>query len=259
MVVLSIFGVLVVVFIASPYSYHDRVFPKKLSQQGRYTLEKHFPFYRSLKPGKKVRFESRVARFIKEKDFQTRGEIVFDEEKMILIAASAIKITFGLRHYLLSEFDTILLYPDQYYSPFTDSHNLGETNIGMGMIVFSWKAFEEGHADPNDGLNVALHEFAHAIVLQMMKNGAQNNLFEEGYKNWQFLIAYPGVREAIESSGFFRDYAFVNDMEFFAVSMEAFFEQGDEMRSQWPDIYNCFVNMLNFDPVLMKQKNNINS
>ena len=168
---------------------------------------------------------------------------------MILIAASAIKITFGLRYYLLSEFDTILVYPEAYYSPFTKTYNLGETNIGMNTIVFSWKAFEEGYADPNDGLNVALHEFAHAIVLQMIVNGQKNNIFEKAYRKWLILISIPGVSAAIKQSGFFRDYAFVHDMEFFAVSMEAFFEQSEEMKKKWPDIYYCFVEMINMDPL----------
>lgn len=258
MIVLSIFGFIVIAYFTSPHSYRDRMFPKRLPVHQQYLLTKHFPFYDALAPKKKVRFESRVIRFIKHKDFQSRGGIILDEEKMILIAASAIKITFGLRYYLLSEFDTIVLYPDQYYSPYTKTYNLGETNLGMNTIVFSWKAFEEGYADPNDGLNVALHEFAHAIVLQMIINGQKNNLFETGYRSWQYLISLPGVSDQIKSSGFFRDYAFVNDMEFFAVSMEAFFEQGEEMLATWPEIYYCFANMLNMDLVKIKQQSRTN-
>lgn len=249
MIVFYVCGVLVFAFYISPHSYRDKIFPKRLSLAKRELLSQHIPFYNLLSEQKKIRFESRVIRFVKSKNFESRGAILIDDDKKILIAASAIKITFGLRYYLLSEFDTILLYPQAYYSPFTKTYNLGETNIGMNTIVFSWKAFEEGYADPNDGLNVALHEFAHAIVLQMIINGQKNNIFEKAYRKWLFLISVPGVSAAIKNSGFFRDYAFVNDMEFFAVTMEAFFEQGEEMKARWPEIYNCFVEMLNMEPL----------
>ena len=40
---------------------------------------------------------------------------------------------------------------------------LGETGRRMGSLVLSWGAVKHGAADPSDGKNVVLHEFAHQL------------------------------------------------------------------------------------------------
>ncbi len=40
---------------------------------------------------------------------------------------------------------------------------LGETGHRMGSLVLSWGAVKHGAADPSDGKNVVLHEFAHQL------------------------------------------------------------------------------------------------
>src|SRR5947207_15990179 len=40
---------------------------------------------------------------------------------------------------------------------------LGETGRRMGSLVLAWGAVKHGAADPSDGKNVVLHEFAHQL------------------------------------------------------------------------------------------------
>src|SRR5437763_11660291 len=42
-------------------------------------------------------------------------------------------------------------------------NRLGETGRRMGSLVLSWGAVKHGAADPSDGKNVVLHEFAHQL------------------------------------------------------------------------------------------------
>src|SRR5947208_13171594 len=43
---------------------------------------------------------------------------------------------------------------------------LGETGRRMGSLVLSWGAVKHGAADPSDGKNVVLHEFAHQLAFE---------------------------------------------------------------------------------------------
>ena len=89
-----------------------------------------------------------------------------------MIASSAIQLTFGLPKINLKHFERILIYPDEYYSTINKQYHKGEVNPRLKAIVVSWKAFVAGYADPHDGINLGLHEMAHALKLEnIIKNG----------------------------------------------------------------------------------------
>src|SRR5436853_7832511 len=48
---------------------------------------------------------------------------------------------------------------------------LGETGRRMGSLVLSWGAVKHGAADPSDGKNVVLHEFAHQLDYEIHAEG----------------------------------------------------------------------------------------
>jgi Mlc titration factor MtfA (ptsG expression regulator) len=56
----------------------------------------------------------------------------------VLIAATFVMLTFGMRHYLIDVFDKIIIYPQPYFSTIKEYHK-GEFNPGMKLLVFSWK------------------------------------------------------------------------------------------------------------------------
>jgi Mlc titration factor MtfA (ptsG expression regulator) len=69
---------------------------------------------------------------------------------------------------------TILVYPSTYLvdenrpveGPVWEEgkmSRLGETGRTMGSMVMAWDAVKWGAADPSDGKNVVLHEFAHQL------------------------------------------------------------------------------------------------
>ena len=47
---------------------------------------------------------------------------------------------------------------------------------------------------------------------------------------------------------YLRAYAFTNEYEFFAVSIEHFFEDPKGMKAAHPDLYDCLKKLINQDP-----------
>ena len=93
-----------------------------------------------------------------------------NKESQILIGATYIMRTFGMRKYIVDVFDKIIIYPNEYFSTHSEQYHKGEFNPMMKVVAFSWKHFEEGFAIDNDNLNLGIHEFSHVIHHQSIRN-----------------------------------------------------------------------------------------
>src|SRR5688572_446284 len=129
-------------------------------------LQKYFRYYQLLSPVNKGKFERKVCNFLYSKRFIPRNINEVTIEAKVLIAASAVQLTFGLPNIYLQHFDKILIYPNEYYSSVTKQYHKGEVNPRFGIIVLSWNNFVEGYIKPVDSVNLGLHEMAHALRLQ---------------------------------------------------------------------------------------------
>lgn len=166
-----------------------------------------------------------------------------------LIAGSAIQLTFGFRHLNFVNFKRILVYPDDYYSRITRKYHRGEVNP-RGLIVLSWKAFEEGYHDGKDGRNLALHEMAHALRLENAIHNEEFDFIPEKELQYFDRLAIQEVEKMkIGETGIFRKYAAGNLHEFFAVAVEVFFEQPRDFLEEKPELYLALSALLNQDPV----------
>ncbi len=164
----------------------------------------------------------------------------------VLTAASAIRLTFGLKNYMFYDFPNIIIYPEEYYSRFTNTYNKGETNP-LGYIVFSWKDFEFGNKDENDNLNLGLHEFAHALYIESSKDYLGEDFYTY-HEEWVQLLVNKERFNKIKEEHIFREYALTNRFELFAVAIETFFESPEMLKNKLPRIYKALCNMLNQDP-----------
>ncbi len=225
-----------------------------LSQQHREILQEYSAYYRLLAPEDQKRFERRLQRFMYSKKFVTRGFKVVTDEMRVLISASAIQLTFGLPKIYLANFDRILIYPDSYYSNITQRYHLGEVNPRAGIIVLSWKSFVDGYANLKDSLNVGIHEMAHAIHFENRIKNKEYDFLDNGALQKLAEITRREVPIIREGNGhFFRDYAGTNAYEFFAVSLEYFFEKPLQFSEAIPDLYDTLKKLLNQDPVALYQ------
>lgn len=221
-------------------------FGKDLSPGYHQVLYSNLKFYRALPPSSQKLFRRRVRFFIKGRQFHGRHGLEVTEEMKVLLSASAIKLTFGLDHFVFDSFKNIFVYPEPYYSTTTGNMHKGETHP-VGAVVFSWKDFLHGIEDEEDNLNLGLHEFSHAFILELKKGNIPDELLMEHFLELKKVIFNPRVRQAVLNHGYLREYGQENFMEFVAVCVESYFETPDQFRAQIPALYAHLCKMLNQD------------
>jgi len=210
-------------------------------------LNEYSTYYLNLNAKEKKHFEKRVLMFIALKKFYRFDKTEATDEMKILISAAAVQITFGFSDsYEYEIFRNIAISDKGYVSSQTQKVHQGEANPGKSLIAFSWERFMDGVKSPNHPVNLGLHEFAHALYLNNMK-GHQNPHFCSTIGDWhattQKLMKEQTIRD------FFRSYAFVDNMELFAVSVEYFFESPKAFRDRLPQLYNVMCRLLNQNPL----------
>jgi Mlc titration factor MtfA (ptsG expression regulator) len=230
-----------------PFFVHFCPFPKKISSEAVHFLNSKFPFYTRLSDKKKTYFEHRIAVFVDNYEFVSRGNFVITEEVKVHIAATITMLSFGMRHYLCTVFDKIIIYPSVYYSNLSKQYHKGEFNPNAKAVVFSWEDFQKGYDISNDNLNLGIHEFAHVLHHHgLQSNDTSAMLFSRMYNEINDEVSISSVREQLIQSNYFRVYAFTNQFEFLAVILENFFETPLEFENQFPDLYAKVALMLNF-------------
>jgi len=232
-----------------PFYIHLPFFLKRLDNNKKSILKQQFRFYNRLDDKQQRIFEHRLASFIKDKYFIGREGLVVTEEMKVLISATAVMLTFGFRDFYIGLLDRIFIYPDEFYSRANDEYHKGEFNPKLKTLVLSWKDFRQGFKNQHDKINLGIHEFAHAIHLNSMKErDISSTIFSDSFKELTDLLTNEEkLRKALIDSKYFRDYAFTNQFEFLAVIIETFIESPQEFKSQFPEVYDKTKQMLNFD------------
>ncbi|RNC84101.1 MAG: hypothetical protein ED556_11605 [Winogradskyella sp.] len=232
-----------------PFYINFILIRRRLTKSQLYILRNQFSFYNKLSSKDRRIFEHRVATFINEKQFHTRQDLELTDEIKVLVAATAVKLTFGFRSYLLPIIRTILVYPEAFYSRMNEQLHKGEVNPQLGIIALSWKDFVEGYDDANDNLNLGIHEFGHAIHLNSYKfSDVSAMIFRDCFMALKrYLRANEDIRRDLISTRYFREYAYTNEFEFVAVLIECFIETPMEFKTKFPEIYNYVRRMLNFN------------
>ena len=205
------------------------------------------PYYNELPADAKRHFVKRAHHFRSIKKFHFVG-MEESEETAILISASAVQVTFGLKNYLLSHFDNIHVLADAYQMENDTEIYVG--HVAPEGIYLSWKHFLFGYMKQNDNVNVAIHEMAHALLY--------NNFFAQYGMDTHFRMNYehfstttgPILAQVITNRhSYLRGYAFSNLHEFWAVSVEAFFDNPQGLRKNMPELYTSLCRVLNQDPL----------
>ncbi len=207
-----------------------------------------FSYFNDLPPESKKKFVKRVHQFRLQKRFHYIG-LENNEDTAILVSSSAIQVTFGLKNYHLSYFKDIYILADAYHMDNDDELYIG--HVAPDGIYLSWKHFLYGYSykSKHDNINVAVHEMAHALL--------HNNFFAQYGADLHFRLNYEKFSTSTgqiladvitRRRSYLRSYAFSNMHEFWAVSVEAFFENPSGLKQNMPDLYDALCRVLNQDP-----------
>ncbi len=165
----------------------------------------------------------------------------------LLVSATAIQLTFGLKHYLLDYFETIYILKNDY--TYGSSAVPFEGHVSDDGIYLSWDNFLREYSDYTDGENVGLHEMAHALtyVNFTVQDGIDDSFRKKFY---EFSPIARPVFERLQAgeSMLFDKYASTSYDEFWAVCIETFFERPFPFREQQPELYAALCSLLNQDP-----------
>ena len=233
-----------------------------LSADERAVLDRNVPYLATLSSEDRSELEGLVRIFVAEKSFEGCGGLELTDEIKLTIAAQACLLLLHRETDIYPNVDSILVYPSAYRVP-TEQHDgfvvlqedqarLGES-WQRGLVVLSWDHVLSGAAQPRDGQNVVLHEFAHQLDSE---DGVMNGTPELGararYTSWAHVLGdefdelaerlHAGRRTDIDP------YGATNPAEFFAVISEMFFEKPRALKQRHSELYAELAEFYKQDP-----------
>ena len=210
-------------------------------------------FFQRLSGSDRAELLGHIQVFLAEKRFEGCAGFVITDEVRVTIAAQACLLLLHRRTNYFPNLLSILVYPLTYQAEEKRQiaehlweegtvHRLGETGRKMGSLVLSWGAVKHGAADHADGKNVVLHEFAHQLDFEnQAADGVPGLATREQQLAWSEVMRseFASLRAADETGipTLLDTYGATNPAEFFAVSVEAFFERPRALRTRHPKLY----------------------
>ncbi|HEY8104973.1 MAG TPA: M90 family metallopeptidase [Gemmatimonadales bacterium] len=245
----------------------------------RGVIERRVPGLGILTDAQRDRLLDAVRDLLSTRHWEACGGLALTTEMQLTIAAQACLLTLELPGDPYPRLKAILIYP----STFVPGHSvdmrkwmhasvaepalpeLGEA-WPTGTVVIAWDAALDGGANPSDGRNVVIHEFAHLIDFQYGLTHGDPDLTGllhssnepipapdiPGGQTWRRMLAESFERHCGDVERrvptVLDRYAATNEAEFFAVSTEVFFEQPAKLRAAYPQLYDHLSRLFRQDP-----------
>lgn len=210
-------------------------------------IARHIPYFHRLDTDQQNTFLFRTYLFQKSKKFHYVG-VAQSPEIPILISAVATQLTFGLEKFMLNYFHDIFVLEHDYHYGYYALPFMG--HVDSSGIYLSWNDFLQGIRNNKDSSNVGLHEMAHALAyVNFVTKTEADKHFKKEFRNFS-KVARPIFQEMQKGrKTLLGEYAAVNYHEFWAVSVEMFFENPVRFKHELPDLYAATSVLLNQDPI----------
>jgi Mlc titration factor MtfA (ptsG expression regulator) len=186
----------------------------------------------------------------------------------VVVAAQACLLQLGRRNHFFPTLTQVLLYPNAFIVQRTEAAGAGlqrdvqrvlsGESWGQGQVILSWEDVLAGAADPGDGHNVVVHEFAHQLDQEKgAANGAPPLPRRASRALWAQVLgqAFERLRTQVlrggqdgEGEGPLIDaYGATDPAEFFAVACEVFFERPEALAQAEPALFEqlCICHRVN--------------
>lgn len=231
----------------------------------RQVLRRRMPAFAELPADLQLQVKKHIQVLIAEKPFIGCAGLVITDEVRVLIAAQAALLLLHRHSGYFAKLRQILVYPGAFVVERSQPDELGlthETRRALsgesweqGQILLSWDDVVAGAADPHDGHNVVIHEFAHQLDQERGRaNGAPWLGRRERYAIWARVLGreFAALQAQLargETPPLIDPYAATNPAEFFAVVSEHFFEQPAALAAAHPALYAEFTRCYRTDPL----------
>jgi Mlc titration factor MtfA (ptsG expression regulator) len=238
----------------------------------REILRRRMPAFARLPADVQLRLKKHAQVLIAEKPFIGCAGLVVTEEMRVLVAVQASLLLLGRGPAAFDHLRQILLYPGAFAVQRSQPDGLGlvheqrQALLGeawqQGQVLLSWNDVLAGAADPNDGHNVVIHEFAHVLdQAHGAANGAPWLPGRAGRERWARVMQAEFDRLQTQLANgemtLLDPYGAQNAAEFFAVACEAFFEKPVELASQQAPLYALLQSLFGVDPALWRSSHGL--
>lgn len=206
-------------------------------------------YYQVLDEKEQKEFVIRTLIFLRSVRIYSEAGFIVSRQMKILLCSAFVQITFGLKQDVLGYFKRIFIFAQPYSYKNMNTLFLGDVNPLTGSINLSWPAIEKGFIVPTEGVNLAIHEFGHCLILEDAHGHFLQGIFNrKQLKAWEKVALKQLIRIREGRSELFRRYAGTNLMELFAVSLENFFEKPYALYAENPELYKNMCLLLRQDP-----------
>lgn len=221
-------------------NFNLKLTPEQVIYQFAGDITKVFPVFIQLPHKFKLNFSKRILNFLNQYEFVIKENAPLTNAQKVAVAASYIKLTLGYKNYLINTFDKIVVYPTAQYFPHLDQTHTGHFNPKLNAVMLALDEFEHDIHFNNDGKDVALHEFTHALCFEMLQTYAKHpdaDRFKKGFRLISEWMEVSQNKYQAVQTGFIRDYAFTDRLELVSVLIELFFEKEIIFKQHFPDLY----------------------
>ncbi len=222
-------------------------------------LERRAPIYRLLPEPDRRELRSYIRWFIGSKEFEGCGGLVVTDESRVTVAAQACLLLLHRQTPCYERLRLIRVYPNTCFAQGSAAAASGES-WQHGVVLLAWDSVRGGAANPFDGNNVVLHEFAHQLDQEeggcdgtpRLGRGMSPADAAGVYTSWARMLSleYEEFRLTVEQGGktVMDSYGASNPAEFFAVATECFFEKPKQLCVKHPDLYAALKQFYRQDP-----------
>ncbi len=226
-------------------------------------IARNVPLASGLSAEEHERLLQLVQVFVHDKPFEGCGGLEITAEMRVTIAAHACLLLLHLDGPCYPTVRRILVYPSAFrpkYAPHVGQIAPPPAPVVAsgeawrdGMVILSWDDVRAGGANPADGNDVALHEFAHALDQEDGDAGGTPVLDSPSLvRSWARVLSahYERLQQDVRAgrSTVLHEYGVTNPAEFFAVATETFFEKPQQLKAAEPDLYDELRQYYHQDP-----------
>jgi len=230
----------------------------------REILRRRMPAFARLPADVQLQLKKHAQVLLAEKPFIGCAGLAVTEEMRVLVAVQAALLLLNRHAGYFSNLRQILIYPGAFVVARETADGSGLTHDTrrvlageswqQGQVLLSWDDVLAGAADPQDGNNVVLHEFAHQLDQESgPANGAPWLGGRERRARWAKVMnaefAQLQQRLAHGEPGLIGSYGASDPAEFFAVTTEVFFERPAELAHAHPVLYRELQQFYRADPL----------
>jgi Mlc titration factor MtfA (ptsG expression regulator) len=255
LIALSLIGSVALWLAAAPWITHYRrrwLRGRPFPEAWRGILRERLPYFRHMPADLQLQLKRHMQVFLAEKRFVGCGGLKVTDEMRVSIAAQACLLQLNRRADYFPGLRQILVYPEAFFVERQEPTAIGlmheqrrllaGESWSQGQVILSWHDTREGAADPHDGRNVVIHEFAHQLDQEFgHANGAPLLRSRADYERWSQVLGgeYQRLQEqaARGEATLLGHYGATDPAEFFAVASEVFFEQAPQMAAEHPALY----------------------